>query len=134
MFLGVVFFALLLGLAYLWFADPWNLRPLIDGARSATPQRLPAISDEAERSLATPVARDEVGAEGAIDSHPSLSPTQEEALAKIGIDAGTLPTTMTPGMEACFTEKLGVARVAEIKAGDDPTPLEVAQGLPCVGQ
>ncbi len=123
----------LVGATYVWFVDPWNIRPLLQGARSTTLEVEESVGERVATSTRATVQH---GTEetAPIDAHPSLSPAQEEALGNIGVDVGKLPTTITPVMEACFTEKLGAARVAEIKSGVTPTAFEVAQTLPCVGQ
>lgn len=112
--LGVVFFVLLLALGYLWFADPFNIRPLI-----------------ATLSTSTPVMTQQEGQTNETDKHPALSEDQEQALESIGIDPEALPTTITPEMEKCFTSTLGQARVAEIKEGSTPTPVEVLKTKEC---
>lgn len=66
------------------------------------------------------------------DKHPLLSPSQEATLEKIGIDPAKLPTTITPAMESCFIEKLGVDRVNEIKAGASPNPLDFFSAKSCL--
>ena len=112
--LGVIFFIILCGLAYIWFADPFNIRPFVSV--------LTAESTEASISLKG----------GSIkDKNPVLSSEQEAALESIGINPENLPSTITPEMEACFTAKLGSARVAEIKAGASPTAVEVFTTREC---
>jgi hypothetical protein len=107
--LGVTFFILLCAAAYLWFADPYGVRPLIDAMRGAETTIVPSP----------------------VDKNPALSPVQEAALEQVGIDPAAVPTSITPAQEACATEVLGAARVAEIKAGDAPTLPEIAQAREC---
>jgi len=66
------------------------------------------------------------------DKHPLLSPSQEATLEKIGIDPAKLPTTITPAMETCFTDKLGIDRVSEIKAGAEPKAIDFFKAKSCV--
>ncbi len=101
--LGIVFFIIICSLAYLWFADPFGIRPMIDA--------FTATHNEGEILQK--------------DKNPILSDEQEKALEKIGIDASSLPTEITPEMEKCFVEKLGASRVIEIKNGDEPSVKEV---------
>lgn len=101
--LGVIFFILLVAGVYLYVADPYGIKPLI---RSLTGQ-----------SATTTKNTDSTTA----DKNPLLSPAQEQALEKIGIDPATLPTKITPAMQACFYGKLGAARANEIKNGAQPT-------------
>ena len=111
--LGVIFFLLLCVGSYIWFADPFEVRPLISAFTSS--------------EIAPPV----VGAP-AVDKNPALSPTQESALENIGIDPASIPSTITPDQEACFITKLGSARVAEIKAGDTPSAAEFFTARSCI--
>jgi hypothetical protein len=117
--LGVIFFAMLCTLAYLWFADPFNLRPLITSFIADEPV-IPTLVEETTIPTA-PVQ----------DKNTLLSPVQETALEKIGIDPAKLPSEITPEMKTCFTTKLGATRVAEIVNGDAPSPLEAFQTRDC---
>lgn len=110
--LGIIFFLILLGLAYLWFADPFGVRPLIATFTN------PTTEPQTEQTNTT-------------DKHPTLSEEQEQALESIGVNPEALPSTITPEMEACFTALLGEARVAEIKGGASPSPLEVLKTKEC---
>jgi len=67
-----------------------------------------------------------------VDKNPLLSPSQEAALEKIGIDPATFPSKITPEMEACFISKIGAQRFADIKAGGLPTAGEVIIGRTCL--
>ena len=110
--LGVIFLIQIIVLLYIWFADPFHIRPMIDMLTADTPQLVESSA-------------------GAVDKHPALSAQQEAALESVGINPANLPTTVTPEMESCFTAKLGSARVAEIKAGDTPTATEVFTTREC---
>jgi ketosteroid isomerase-like protein len=59
------------------------------------------------------------------ESHPFLNSAQEGALKAIGIDPKSIPTSITPAQEQCFIEKLGAARVEEMKNGAVPTAGDV---------
>lgn len=132
--LGVIFFFVLCGLAYVWFADPWNIRPFFEMTKKATTTNFAGTPQAGEGGGGggTPTASKVVNEQ--VDNHPALSQEQEAALEQVGVNVDALPTTMTPDMEVCFAKKIGVGRVADIKAGASPTPSEVALGLPCVGQ
>ena len=95
---------------YLWFVVPFNMRLLIDLF----------MSKDAETSNVE-----------VVDKNPMLSSEQEKALEKIGIDPSALPSSVTPEMEKCFIEKLGVKRTNEIKEGASPTPKEVFDTREC---
>jgi len=113
--LGIIFFLILCGLAYLWYADPFEIRPVIEGFRTAPSA---SVSTDAE-------------AAAVVDKNPGLNAEQERALETIGIDPAKLPSEITLEMKICFTEILGAARVAEIEAGGAPTATEVFQTREC---
>ena len=75
--LGVIFLITLILAAYVYFADPLDLR----------------------------IDSDSIITEGY--DHPLLNETQEKALESVGIDPAKIPTEITPEMEECFIEKLG---------------------------
>lgn len=64
--------------------------------------------------------------------HPLLNSEQEKILEKAGISVESLPTTISPEMEACFVEKLGQKRVDEIINGDTPGTLDILRGRQCI--
>ena len=49
-----------------------------------------------------------------------------------GIDVGSLPTSISPEMEACFEGVLGKERVEAIKGGSELGPLDVIKGRSCL--
>lgn len=112
--LGVIFFLLILGGIYLYVADPYGIKPII---QSFTTQ--PTLTSPKTTNTSA-------------DKNPLLSPTQEKALEKIGIDPATLPSTITPTMEACFYEKLGAKRANEIKNGSQPTAADYFAARACI--
>ena len=115
--LGVIFFFILCGLGYFWITDPFNLRPVI----------LEVINSGGLQNVST--AFEDAGV--SLDRNPALNTTQEAALRSIGIDPATVPTSITPEMKECFTDKLGVLRVNEIVKGAQPTAIEVIQTKEC---
>ncbi len=64
--------------------------------------------------------------------HPLLSDSQEAMLDKAGIDVKTLPSTISPAMEACFRDRLGDTRVNEIMQGATPGPLDLFKAKGCL--
>lgn len=66
------------------------------------------------------------------DKHPMLNTQQENILEKIGVDVESLPTEITPQMEACFVEELGQERVNEITEGDSPGVLDYMKAKNCI--
>jgi hypothetical protein len=108
--LGVIFFVLILVGVYLYIVDPFNLKPLLFTAESE-------ITETSSDST---------------DKHPALNEQQEAALEVFGIDPATLPNQISPDQEACFVEKLGAERVAEIKAGEAPTATDFFTARNCL--
>jgi len=112
--LGVIFFILILAGTYLYIVDPFGIKPFIKGlSNQAAP-----TSKQAGTS--------------AVDKNPLLTPAQEQTLEKIGIDPATLPTKITPAMEACFYDKLGDKRTNEIKNGATPTAADYFSARSCM--
>jgi hypothetical protein len=129
--LGVIFFALICGGAYIWFADPFEIRPLIEMLTADTPEVTSTLDAKASTSQVEGSAQSATVPTAVVDKNPALSPTQEAALETIGIDPASLPNSITPEMEVCFTEKLGASRVAEIKAGASPSATEIFATRSC---
>lgn len=133
--LGVIFFLLLIGLAYLIIVDPYNVKPLLTALQSrpqveqSDTRDAPASSDgEVSGSgTATPTAEGTV-----LDAPVPLTPAQAAALEVVGIDPASLPSSISPEQEACFIEKIGADRVEAIKAGAAPTPVEMWQARECL--
>ena len=107
--LGVIFFIIILLGAYFFITDPLNLKPLLFGTDG-----------------------EETVAGDGVDKHPHLNEEQEAALETIGVDPADVPSEITPEQEACFEEKLGEERVAEIEAGDSPTTMEMMKAQSCI--
>jgi hypothetical protein len=126
--LGVIFFVLLCALAYVWFADPFNIRPMIQMLTSDTQSTVQAEKSNTTTPSSSSVTPD---SSGTLDKHPALSAEQESTLESVGINPANLPSSITPAMEACFVAKLGESRVAEIKTGVSPTPSEVFTTREC---
>ncbi len=113
--LGVIFFLLILTGAYLYIADPFELKPLI---KTLIGQPAKQVSDTKAESNAS-------------DKNALLSPAQEKAIETLGIDPAALPSKITPAMEECFYEKLGAERANEIKAGAEPTATDYFKARTC---
>ena len=59
-----------------------------------------------------------------------LSDSQRSVLDTVGVDSETF--VITPVMQECAEEKLGIARMQEIIAGDAPTTMETVKLLACL--
>jgi len=111
--LGVVFFLVLIALAYIYFTNTFGIKSLLKGNpdSSSTPENVSTDSS---------------------DKNPLIPDAQEKALEDIGIDTSTLPTEITPEMLACFDAKLGTARTEEIKNGSPLTAGDYAKAGNCI--
>jgi len=98
--------------AIIWFKNPWDLKGKIINY---------ILTGEATTQT-----------NGSTYDHPLLSPSQEEALSNLGVDVSAIPSSITPEMEDCLTEKLGEERAAEIKAGATPSPLDILKAKSCL--
>jgi len=117
--LGVIFFFLLCAGAYLWFVDPFNLKPLLSLVTAQPAEQQQTVDDTTTNTSDA-------------NTNAALSPEQEAALQTIGINPATLPIRITSTQETCFAEKLGAARVAEIKAGAVPSAAEFYTARMCL--
>lgn len=117
--LGVIFFIILCAGAYLWFFDPFELRPMFEVLRgNATEITTEVVHGVEERATE--------------DKHPSLNATQERALEVVGINPANVPTTISEEDTQCFIEALGAERVAEIQAGATPSATEIFKARACI--
>ena len=121
-----VFAVIIIEVSWILIKNPFNIRTAIINS---------IILDDASTSpfAVTGTAGTSAGSGGSqvIDKHPLLSSEQEKALTDVGVDIGTLPTTIPPALEACAIEKLGQKRVEEIKQGDVPGPLDILRAKTC---
>ena len=113
MFLGVIFFIILLFIAYLWFFDPLNIKPVLFSDNT----KQESIIDNNISNT---------------DAHPLLDDTQEKMVESLGINPSSLPTEITPEMEACFVDKLGAERVLEIVNGDPISMTDSIKASSCL--
>lgn len=118
---GGIFFLQVIALAYLWIADPFELRPLISSFQNE------AVAPE---TASTPDAPD--APVDTTDKNANLTPAQEDALELIGINPAGLPDTITPEQMSCFVRVLGETRVAEIQSGAAPTAIEIFKAKECL--
>jgi hypothetical protein len=126
--LGVIFFALLIALAYLWFVDPFELRPLLSAYQN---EEVKPVGTSESESVATSEA-DSAPVSDTSDKNPNLTPAQEDALEIIGINPSGLPDTITPEQMSCFVRVLGQARVNEIQSGAAPSAIEIFKAKECL--
>lgn len=139
--LGILFFGISVFVAYMWFFDPYGVKPIVKAVTSLQPAEVFNDIDEsksnnensAENSVDTADTMQSTGstASDTTDANPLLSAEQEAQVRAFGIDPAKLPQEITPEMESCFAAELGEARVAEIKAGASPSAAEFFQARGC---
>lgn len=127
--LGIIFFVILLALAYFIIVDPYNLRPVFQSMYETNSTResdtVPSnINSDADSTADTTPT-------------PSRAPTgvnenQAKALESVGINPESVPAQFTPEQITCFVGILGQARVDAIVAGATPTPTEFFQAKGCL--
>jgi len=118
-FLGVIFFILILGVIYFFVFDPFNLKTFIpeDQSLFSTTKNLIFQRESVDTN---------------IDRNPLLSSEQEVMLESVGVDTSKLPSEITPEMQKCFIEKLGQERANEIVGGSSPTAGEIISANSCL--
>lgn len=124
-FLGIVFFLLLVALGYFVVADPYNLRPIFLSMykENIPTERMNETIDKVPKSDGAVIP----SAEGTV-----VNENQAKALQAVGIDPSAVPKKFTPEQVACFVQILGQARVDAIVAGATPNPAEFYQAKNCL--
>jgi len=120
--LGIIFFIILLLATYLFFADPFNLKPLFSSFGVSPGTVMEAVTGD-KKAPAT---------ENIEDKNPLLNAEQEKILESVGIDPEALPTEVTPELEDCLVEKVGEQRAAEIAKGAEPTAMDILKASACL--
>jgi len=118
MTLGVLFFIIILGALYVWFADPFEIKPLLSSGVTI-------------ESVINTVSGNTVEIDN-VDKNPLLNEEQEAILETLGVNPEDLPSEITPEMEECFTEKLGRTRTNEIIQGSSPTTGDFFKARSCL--
>jgi hypothetical protein len=129
--LGVIFFVLLLRIAYFFVADPLNIRPLLATLKENNESIV--VPDESEVPTTTGTLPT-VTTAGTVPETPKpmLSTEQTQALEQVGINPQSVPVRFTPEQITCFVGVLGQDRVDAIVAGDTPTPTEFFTAKNCL--
>lgn len=117
MAMGALFLVILGLLAYLWFADPFGLKPLLTGA---------------DKKIERTVGGDTQATGTETDLNPLLTAGQEAVLESLGVDVETLPTEIDAETERCLRDAVGEKRAAEIEGGDAPTVMELFKAKKCL--
>jgi hypothetical protein len=127
--LGVIFFIILLTLAYLWFADPFEIRPLLERYQTASASNDSVVTEASSSSVELEGSKTDVVS--ALEPNSALSSAQSDALSTVGIDESAVANFSQSEIE-CFTGILGKERVDEIKAGSVPSLSEFFAAKECV--
>ena len=126
--LGVLFFILILIGVYLFTVDPFGIKPLL-GNLGISPS---SAVDMIVGKKTEPVTSTAPATSRTTTKNPLITPEQEKTLKSMGIDTAKLPTSITPALEDCFTQKLGAQRANEIKSGSAITPMDFLKASVCV--
>ncbi len=138
---------------YLWTADPFNIRALLNQsegvlseipasveevipmvATALLPTTTPATTSTTTPATATetlttvPTTTPETESEQTV---LPITPEQASMLSSVGIDPNSL-LNLTAAQLECFNNLFGVARVEEIKGGAVPSALELWQARTCL--
>lgn len=123
--LGFIFFCILLVLAYLIIADPFNLRPLVtlllESQSSPVTQEVSPTTEVSQPSVSP-------GTEAVPAAGVPVTSEQAEALESVGLT----PSSISADQEACFVRILGQERVDAVKAGDVPSASEFFSARECL--
>jgi len=118
---GLLFTALGIGIGYWYFVMPHNTTP-------ETAEVVPSESETTQvESLDTEMSANATTSGDAADEGVSITPDvlnddQKQLLEKFGVDTENL--IITDEMVRCAEEKVGAARLEEIKNGDTPSFVE----------
>jgi len=132
---GVIFVCLLVASAYVFIADPFNLKQIF------YPMAMPSLEKNSLENKQEPAFDEEplkeANESGAVAPAPArilfnLSAAQRQALINLGVSPDSIPTSLSYEQEQCFVGVLGEARVDEIKAGAIPGPLEFMRAKACI--
>ncbi|MBL7021759.1 hypothetical protein ISR92_00300 [Patescibacteria group bacterium] len=107
---GVLFVIEMIFIAYLFIADPFGLKGIINES--------------------VPISN--VDNSQVVDENPLLDSAQEKILSGLGVDIANLPTEISPELETCLTEAVGAERALEITNGATPGVLDIIKAKACL--
>ncbi|MFA5946596.1 MAG: hypothetical protein WC813_01085 [Patescibacteria group bacterium] len=84
------------------------------------------------QDLPSAIIKSQTGSAVSTYDHPLLTTEQEKTLESLGVNTKTLPTSITAAQLACFTTKLGAARVQEIENGSAIGPSDYLKARSCI--
>jgi len=113
---------------YIWKYNPMNMKAYLIAGFFNSMSSEEVLEEETE----TTSAEENTQTTGSSSANALISSEQADLLQKAGIDVSSLPSTISPELEACFKEKLGEERVEEIKGGDIPGPFELLKAKGCL--
>ena len=126
--ISIIFTILVLsGVTYMYFADPFGINVFLFPSKVVTTNTNNNVNAS---SNSQKIKVDSININK--DTNINLSPAQEDALNKIGIDPSTVPSTITSAQGKCFTDKLGEKRTSEILAGAIPSAFELLKVKACL--
>ncbi|MFH1667510.1 MAG: hypothetical protein ABH884_00595 [Candidatus Komeilibacteria bacterium] len=109
---GILFIIEIIAIAYLWFADPFDLRKYLEfGATLAMPSVTSTQNDTGSNSV--------------------MNSAQEAALDSFGIDASVVQN-IDAATQKCLTDAVGQARAKEIIDGAAPNAVDFFKAKDCL--
>lgn len=124
--LGIIFVILLLGAGYMYANNTFGMRA------SGVPYSALQKSTDTSANTASGGGTKSTTQTTSGSTGFTLNASQKAALQAFGIDPNSLPSTISADQVACFESKLGVSRVAEIKAGATPSMSEFFKARACI--
>ncbi|MFC1678361.1 hypothetical protein ACFLZ9_01380 [Patescibacteria group bacterium] len=132
----IVILVLIISLIVVFVFNPLSLRTklissMINSYLSSTIENYSPLDNNSDNGTGNTATGN---SELSVDKHPLLNEEQEKTLENYGVDVSQLPSSVTPGMEECFIEKLGQERADEIVGGASPSAMEIFKAKSCLGQ
>lgn len=146
---GAIFICLIIIAVHFVITDPYNLKPLLFPETQVIDNRI--LDERSENVDSEPVSTEPTSTSPALGAMSNdnlsdadqpktesaivefnLTAEQRQALINLGIPETSIPTSVSYEQEQCFVSVLGEARVAEIKAGAVPGPIEFLRAKACI--
>lgn len=126
-FLGVIFFIILIGLAYIFFADPFGVRPFLDSVGVTPGEAINFMKDGGPSFMGGGMIGGDFGGPGGM----MMGGDFDGMMGEGGFDSSNIPPQITQEVEDCFLEKLGAERIKEIAESGAPSPLDILKAGSC---
>jgi len=128
---GALFIVEVIFIAWLWFADPLGIRPMLFET-SESPAPTAQLESSPNGSTPPPATAPAPSPAPAPDSKFNVTPEQQATAESMGFDLETLVSDLTPEQEDCLRTAVGETRAAEIEAGAMPSAFEILKAQRCL--